>query len=359
MAFLCRRGRTYYIGFTDPATGRERRLSLKTTNRAHAEDMVADYNAAERMDILGVPGRNKPNNPTLSDLFDDYLPFCRIHRKPRTYRDTEMHIRLFLRPVLGGVRVLALPGHIEDLIGQMKEQGYDVRTINLRLETLRKVLRRAVDNKDIPAMPCPIKLLRMPRRLPRYALPDQLAAWLRHLDHEHRLRAILSVNTGITDQDFQHIRLPEGFDRQNRTVRYIRPKTGREIVIPLNQVSMRIMDILTTDNQSPRLFRHVSARRAYRTASRRAGVRITPHMLRHTFATQALSRGIPRAHVQDLLGHDDPASTAVYAWVLPDYLRAAVDAVGEGQDWDTLLRQDDPQRHTSGTNKKATPESVA
>jgi integrase/recombinase XerD len=339
MAYLIQRGRMFYICFADPATGRERRLSLKTGDKTKAEELVADYNAAERWDLLGLPSRRKQQNPTFSELFDEYLPFCRSNRTPRTYRDTEMHIRLFLRPVLGDVRAMALaPAHLEAMIGQMREQGYDPRTINLRLETLRKVLRRAVDNRIIPAMPCPIKLLRVPRRLPRYATPAQLITWLRHLDPEHRLRAILSVNTGITDRDLQYIRIPEGFDRANRLIRYTRPKTGRDIVIPVNRTAMRILTILLKGNPGPRLFRDVSAARAYRTASRNSGIRITPHMLRHTFATQALSGGAPLAHVQDLLGHDDSASTQVYAWVLPDYLRTAVDRIDQGRKYQALLK---------------------
>ena len=39
---------------------------------------------------------------------------------------------------------------------------------------------------------------------------------------------------------------------------------------------------------------------------------VTPHILRHTFATIALQRNISLATVQKILGHDRLATTAIY-----------------------------------------------
>jgi integrase/recombinase XerD len=55
--------------------------------------------------------------------------------------------------------------------------------------------------------------------------------------------------------------------------------------------------------------------------ARRAGVpenRVHPHILRHTFATDALRMGVPLPHLQHLLGHANQATTAVYLHVRPD-----------------------------------------
>ncbi|KAB2335095.1 site-specific tyrosine recombinase/integron integrase [Bacillus mesophilum] len=43
--------------------------------------------------------------------------------------------------------------------------------------------------------------------------------------------------------------------------------------------------------------------------------KITPHVFRHTFATLAMERGADLADVQHLLGHEDPATTMIYAHV--------------------------------------------
>lgn len=43
------------------------------------------------------------------------------------------------------------------------------------------------------------------------------------------------------------------------------------------------------------------------------GFYVTPHTLRHTFATHLAMKGMPLSYIQVLLGHDDPRDTHTYA----------------------------------------------
>ena len=66
-------------------------------------------------------------------------------------------------------------------------------------------------------------------------------------------------------------------------------------------------------------------RKSWRRVVRKAGLQgVTLHTLRHTFASQLVMAGVPLRDVQELLGHQNFATTLRYAHLSPDHVKRQV-----------------------------------
>jgi site-specific recombinase XerD len=141
----------------------------------------------------------------------------------------------------------------------------------------------------------------------------------------YRALVVLLLSTGIRRSEAVAITLDD-LDLENRQL-LIRGKGGKERVVPLTEQAVEaIQAYLPHRTKSPtrRLFVSAYGGRPIQgrvvnamltTTIRKAGLEgqgITPHKLRHTFATHLIRGGVDVRTVQELLGHSDIQTTARY-----------------------------------------------
>ena len=136
------------------------------------------------------------------------------------------------------------------------------------------------------------------------------------------------------------VSLPRSVLRGDPRVLTIKGKGGRERLVPLNPAAREaLIDYLAVSGRldnSPWLFAARSAeghvtRQGFaqdlKDMAEEAGLdpaRVSPHVLRHAFASHLLDRGADLRAVQQLLGHADISTTEIYTHVLEERLKKLV-----------------------------------
>jgi integrase/recombinase XerC len=122
-------------------------------------------------------------------------------------------------------------------------------------------------------------------------------------------------------------------DEARHTVRVL-GKGNKERVVPVGETALEALaaHLALRGRQRGPLFQNArggrlttrSARRIVKRMARRAGIaqRVTPHTLRHSFATHLLAGGADLRAVQEMLGHASIATTQIYTRVELSRLRA-------------------------------------
>jgi len=166
-------------------------------------------------------------------------------------------------------------------------------------------------------------------------LPDRLRA--------ARLTCLLEVLYATGMRVSELVSLPASAARRDQRMLVIRGKGDRERLVPLNDTAKRSMVeylalraangpaaesswLFPSFGESGHLTRQHFARDLKALASR-AGIapeRVSPHVLRHAFASHLLQNGADLRSVQTLLGHADISTTQIYTHVLADRLRNLV-----------------------------------
>ncbi len=125
----------------------------------------------------------------------------------------------------------------------------------------------------------------------------------------------------------------------------VKGKGGRERLVPVSEIARAALDaylairegfLSKTDKDSPFLFPsrgkegHLTRHRVAQLLKElavEAGLEhktISPHVLRHAFATHLLARGADLRSVQQMLGHSDISTTQIYTHVLEERLKQVV-----------------------------------
>jgi integrase/recombinase XerD len=234
-----------------------------------------------------------------------------------------------------------------DFLAGLYRLKLESRTVARQLVTLRNFFRFA-QIQDLIADDPSINLEspKIRRHLPGYLRLEEVEKLLEQPDSGTpmglRDRAMLEVlySTGLRVSELIGLRVSD-LDSKVGCVRCI-GKGDKERIVPVGKKAVSMVDKYLREgrpfllrnarvNGGPALFvnrrgvalSRVGVWKILSAYGRRAGLRIalTPHMLRHSFATHLLERGADLRSVQLMLGHADISTTQIYTHVVEERLK--------------------------------------
>ena len=253
-----------------------------------------------------------------------------------------------LQPGAIGKAVLAAqPLDLRGFLAMMRNSGYSKSTIARKLATLRSFYKFLVRSGAVDASP--VSVIRTPRqdkRLPRCLDVEQVEALLAAPDTTTLLgardRAILETiySAGLRVSELTALNV-EDLDEFSEALR-IRGKGKKERLVPVGGKAIEAVEAYldirrrsSGERARGALFVNKFGRRITARSIRRKldkyllatgmDANVSPHVLRHSFATHMLNAGADLRSVQEMLGHENLSTTQIYTHLTTRRLKEVYD----------------------------------
>ena len=229
-------------------------------------------------------------------------------------------------------------------LARLRREGYAAASAARKLAAIRAFLKFLEREGEVSGDPASwVENPRPAKPLPKTLTEDEILRLLRQPDisapNGLRDRAMIETlyATGLRVSELVGLRV----DDVNLAVGFVRcvGKGSKERVVPIGEVAVETIKsylvgcrpIFAKGERSEFLFltrrgqpmTRVAFWKIIKKHARAAGItkHITPHVLRHSFATHLLERGADIRSIQEMLGHASVATTQVYTHVTRDHLR--------------------------------------
>ena len=229
--------------------------------------------------------------------------------------------------------------------GVLSERGNSKSTVARKLAAIRAFYRHLVERGELEGSPA--DLVSSPKRdhyLPRVLRADEVAAVLDSIPQTEPLqvrdRAMfeLAYAAGLRAEEIVNLDV-EDLDADGEELR-VTGKGGRTRIVPAGEPAWRAIERYVARGRprlerraapDPALFLSKSGRRLHTSDVRRRlagyarriadGAGVSPHTLRHSFATHLLEGGADLRTIQELLGHASVSTTQTYTRIESKRLR--------------------------------------
>lgn len=336
MASMYRRNGIWYAKWTERGKDCRKSLKTKSVQRARAklheieETLEAGKPVGHRQDIA------------IDEFTPAFLDHIALTKRPYTVKTLDHYWKRLV--------AWAKPLRLSDITPEkltkyslyLLQEGYEKSTVRATLTALSSIFRTAMEMHVFDG-PNPVKGIGLPKaegRQPRFLSVEQIDTLLetaRAHSRDMHLLVALGVYAGLRKNELVNARwgwidVDNGQGRVTvKAEGVFQTKSGKDRTFPLHS---KLRDILEPYRADPEDFilypdqpekdgtetkYRVDFTWAFETVCKKAGLPwVTPHVLRHTFASQLAMAGVSLYKIGTWLGHADAKTTQIYAHLVPD-----------------------------------------
>ena len=238
---------------------------------------------------------------------------------------------------------------IEQIIKSCSSEGISAKSQARLVSSVRAFYKYLVVEDELKSNPA--ELLESPktgRKLPDFLSSKEVEKLIDAIDlsadEGHRNRAILETlyGCGLRVSELTDLRLSDLFFKEG--IIRVMGKGSKERLVPINDMAMKYIEIYKNEvrphtspqkghedvvflNRRGRKLTRAMIFHIVRSLTAAAGIRkkVSPHTLRHSFATELVKAGADLRAVQQMLGHESITTTEIYTHLDQSYLKEVME----------------------------------
>ena len=266
----------------------------------------------------------------IRELVEEFETYLDLEGKsPNTIRMYSYYVRRYLEwggklNARSALRFLA----------RLRREGYSNRSLNLVVQALRAYFRFEGFDEEAEKLKPP----KVPRSLPKALTREEVKRLLSVIPptrKRDRLIVLLLYGAGLRVSELCNLKKGD-VDLERNLIVVRGGKGAKDRVVPIPAfLGDAIREYLESREDGSEYLLVEERRRdkdklspktvwyLLKKYGKRAGVEVTPHRLRHSFATHMLERGVDIRAIQELLGHSNLSTTQIYTKVTVEHLKRA------------------------------------
>lgn len=254
---------------------------------------------------------------SLYQLLNKYLEYAEKFKSKNTLRREKAIIKK-LKNFFGDISLQHI--NQQKLEEYLQSQKISPASLNREIAFLKFLFKKAVEWNYLAYNPAEkLQKQKVQQKPIKYLTNEEIKTILKNSNEEFKKIILFLLYTGLRLSEFVNLKWSD-IDFNKKIITIQKTKSYKVRYIPLSDVVEKIL-LSWKSREKPCRYSGDYISHYLIKLGKKLNIKLSPHLLRHTFASRLVMQGVSLRVVQELLGHSDIKTTMVYSHLAPDYYK--------------------------------------